>query len=57
MWRHRGAGNLCTVVLQENLPGTSPIVFKSVKLGNDNREQVKADVRATTIIVNRCGMS
>jgi general secretion pathway protein D len=46
-----GAGNLCTIVLQGKSAGTSPIVFKSVKLGNYNREQVKADVRAAKIVV------
>jgi general secretion pathway protein D len=46
-----GAGNLCTVVLQGKSAGTSPIMFKSVKLGNYNREQVKADVRAAKIVV------
>jgi general secretion pathway protein D len=46
-----GTGSLCTVVLQGKSAGTSPIVFKSVKLGNYNREQVKADVRASKIVV------
>ncbi len=46
-----GAGGLCTVVFQAKSSGTSPITFKSVKLGNYNREQVKADIKAAKIVV------
>ncbi|NTW58093.1 MAG: hypothetical protein HGA43_02850 [Nitrospirae bacterium] len=46
-----GTGNLCTVLLQGKSVGTSPVMFKSVKLGNYNREQIKADVRAAKIVV------
>jgi general secretion pathway protein D len=46
-----GAGSLCTVVFQAKSAGTSPIVFKSVKLGNYNREQVKADIKAAKVVV------
>jgi len=46
-----GAGSLCTVVFQAKSAGTSPIMFKSVKLGNYNREQVKADIKAAKVVV------
>ncbi len=46
-----GSGNLCTVVFQGKSSGTSPILFKSVKLGNYNREQVKADIKPAMITV------
>jgi general secretion pathway protein D len=46
-----GAGSLCTIVFQGKSAGTSPIQFKSVKLGNYNREQVKSDIRPAKIVV------
>jgi len=46
-----GTGGLCTVVFQAKSAGTSPIQFKSVKLGNFNREQVKSDIRPAKIVV------
>jgi len=46
-----GSGGICTVVFQAKSAGTSSIQFKSVKLGNYNREQVKADIRPAKIVV------
>ncbi len=46
-----GAGTLCSVVFQGKSAGTSQILFKSVKLGNYNREQLKADIRPAKITV------
>jgi general secretion pathway protein D len=46
-----GGGGLCNVVFQAKSSGTSLIAFKSVKLGNYNREQVKADIKAAKIVV------
>ncbi len=46
-----GSGSLCTVVFQGKSGGSSDIVFKSVKLGNFNREPIKADVKGTKVVV------
>jgi general secretion pathway protein D len=46
-----GGGNLCTVAFQAKAAGTSPILFKSVKLGNYSREQLRTDVRHATVSV------
>ena len=46
-----GSGGLCSVVFQAKSAGTSQIQFKSAKLGNFNREQVKADIRSAKIVV------
>lgn len=46
-----GTGSLCTVVFQGKSAGASPIVFKSVKLNNYSREQIKADVKGGKITV------
>lgn len=46
-----GAGTLCSVVFQGKSAGMSQILFKSVKLGNYNREQLKADIKPAKITV------
>jgi general secretion pathway protein D len=46
-----GAGSLCTVVFQGKSGGSSDISFKSVKLGNFNREPIKADLKSTRVVV------
>jgi general secretion pathway protein D len=46
-----GSGSLGTLVFQAKSAGTSEIVFKSVKLGNFNREQIKADLKGSTAVV------
>lgn len=46
-----GAGTLCSVVFQGKSAGTSQILFKSVKLGNYNREQLKVDIKPAKITV------
>jgi hypothetical protein len=46
-----GSGGLCSVLFQAKSAGASGILFKSVKLGNYNREQVRADIKAAKIIV------
>jgi hypothetical protein len=46
-----GAGTLCSIVFQGKSAGTSPIQFKSVKLGNYNREQLKVDIKPAKITV------
>jgi general secretion pathway protein D len=46
-----GAGTLCSVVFQAKSAGTSQVLFKSVKLGNFNREQLKVDVKPAKITV------
>jgi general secretion pathway protein D len=46
-----GAGTLCSAVFQGKSAGTSQVLFKSVKLGNYNREQIKADIKPAKITV------
>ncbi len=46
-----GAGTLCSAVFQGKSAGTSQVLFKSVKLGNFNREQVRADIKPAKITV------
>lgn len=46
-----GAGTLCSVVFQGKSAGTSQVLFKSVKLGNYNREQLSVDVKPAKILV------
>lgn len=46
-----GVGTLCSVVFQAKSAGTSQVLFKSVKLGNFNREQLKVDVKSAKITV------
>ena len=46
-----GGGNLCTVAFQAKAAGASPIAFKSIKLGNYQREQLRADVRGAAVTV------
>jgi len=46
-----GAGTLCSVMFQGKSAGTSPVLFKSVKLGNYNREQLKVDAKSANITV------
>ena len=46
-----GAGSLCTLVFQGKSGGTSEIVFKSVKLGNFNREPIKTELKGTRVTV------
>jgi general secretion pathway protein D len=46
-----GAGSLCTVVFQGKSGGSSNISFKSVKLGNFNREPIKTDLKGTRVVV------
>jgi len=46
-----GAGTLCSVVFQGKSAGASQVQFKSVKLGNYNREQLKADIKPAKITV------
>jgi general secretion pathway protein D len=46
-----GTGSLCTVMFQGKSAGTSAIQFKSVKLGNYSREQIRADVRSAKVVV------
>ena len=46
-----GGGSLCTVAFQAKAAGTSAITFKSIKLGNYNREQLRADVTNATVKV------
>jgi len=46
-----GEGSLCAVVFQAKSAGTSPILFKSVKLGNFNREPIKAGMGSAKVVV------
>jgi general secretion pathway protein D len=46
-----GAGLLCSVMFQGRSAGTSQVLFKSVKLGNFNREQLKVDIIPAKITV------
>jgi general secretion pathway protein D len=46
-----GDGTLCTLVFQGKGGGTSDLVIKSVKLGNYNREALKADVKGGKLVV------
>lgn len=46
-----GSGTLCSVLFQGKSRGSVEIVFKSVKLGDFNREPVKADLRGTNVTV------
>lgn len=46
-----GAGTLCSVVFQGKSAGSSQIQFKSVKLGNYNREQIKVDIKPAKVTV------
>lgn len=46
-----GGGALCTLVFQGKGSGTSGLVIKSVKLGNYNRETIKADVKGGKVVV------
>ena len=46
-----GAGTLCSVVFQGKSAGTSTVLFKSVKLGNYNREQIKVDIKPAKVTV------
>lgn len=41
----QGAGSLCTIAFQGKSGGSTDIAFKSVKLTNFNREQIKADLK------------
>lgn len=46
-----GAGTICSVMFQGKSAGASPVQFKSVKLGNFNREQLKVDIKPAKITV------
>jgi general secretion pathway protein D len=46
-----GAGTLCSLVFQGKSAGISQVLFKSVKLGNYNREQLKADIKPARMTV------
>lgn len=46
-----GAGGLCTVTFQAKTAGTGALVFKSVKLGNYSREQIRAEIRNARVTV------
>ena len=46
-----GSGSLGTVVFQGKSGGTSDIVFKSVKLGNFNKEPIKVDLKGARVVV------
>ena len=46
-----GTGTLCSVVFQGKSAGSSQVQFKSVKLGNYNREQLKVDSKPAKITV------
>ncbi|MHB8844291.1 MAG: secretin N-terminal domain-containing protein [Nitrospirota bacterium] len=46
-----GTGSLCTIVFQGKSAGASPIAFKSVKLNNYSREQIRADVKGGNLTV------
>jgi hypothetical protein len=45
------SGILCSAVFQGKSAGTSQVLFKSVKLGTYNREQIKADIKPAKITV------
>jgi general secretion pathway protein D len=47
----QGSGTLSTVVFQCKSAGTSPLQFKSVKIGNYNREQIKAEMKGASVTV------
>jgi len=46
-----GGGSLGTLVFQAKSGGTSEVAFKSLKLTNFNREQVKADAKGAKVVV------
>ncbi len=46
-----GAGALCTVVFQGKSAGSSDIALRNVKLTNAGREQIKADLKGSKMIV------
>ena len=46
-----GSGSLCTLVFQGKSAGSSDIVFKSVKMANFHREQIKADLKGARVVV------
>jgi hypothetical protein len=46
-----GSGGLSTLVFQGKSGGPSEIAVRSVKLGNFNREQIKADIKGAKIVV------
>ncbi|MEK6744551.1 MAG: secretin N-terminal domain-containing protein [Nitrospirota bacterium] len=46
-----GSGTLCSVVFQGRSAGTSQVLFKSTKLGNYNREQLKVDIKPAKMTV------
>jgi general secretion pathway protein D len=46
-----GSGALCTLVFQGKAGGSSDIVIKTAKIGNYNREQLKADLRGGKVVV------
>jgi general secretion pathway protein D len=47
----QGSGILSTVLFQCRSAGASPFQFKSVKIGNYDREQIKTDTKGATVTV------
>lgn len=46
-----GSGILCALQFQAKAAGSAPITFKNVKLGNYNREPLRADLKTATVTV------
>jgi general secretion pathway protein D len=47
----QGSGTLSTIVFQCRSAGSSPFQFKSVKIGNYDREQIKAETKGASVTV------
>lgn len=46
-----GSGSFCTLVFQAKSGGSSELSMKSVKLMNHNRDQIKADLKGSRVVV------